>query len=108
MTLAEFNKKWDSATYNAMMNSEENWDKKYSKYVEDCYTMYEHYGFTDTFETTYSEKTANNGLKFKVLRRATTKDGFDLEVLPAWEIECENGDKFMAFPEEICKIERTS
>ena len=78
----------------------------YRKYITDCYNMYETEGFCKTFQTTYSDYVKYNGKKFKKLRRAKIKDGFDYESLPAWYIEFEEGVHIFALPEESCKIER--
>lgn len=106
MNCEEFNKKWDMYAYNSLMANKENWEENYRKYIEDCFDMYETEGFADTFKSPYDQYKQYNDMKFKVLRRATTDDGFDLETLPAWEIQFENGEKIMALAEEICKIER--
>ena len=50
-------------------------------------------------------------MKFTVLGRVKeiTEDkenGADLECLPMWHIQFENGDKIAAYPEEICLYER--
>ena len=53
----------------------------------------------------YKETDAFNNKPFKVLSRC--KEGeWDLECLPAWNIEFENGDTLEAYPEEICKLEQ--
>lgn len=106
MTLEEFNKKWDMETYTAMMERKDDWEEEYAKYLEDSYSMYEETGFAPTFKSIYSTTGQYDGLRFKVLRRATPEDGFDLECLPAWEVEFENGERFICLPEEICSIER--
>ena len=50
-------------------------------------------------------------MKFTVLGRVKeiTEDkenGADLECLPMWNIQLENGDIMAAYPEEICLAER--
>ena len=50
-------------------------------------------------------------MKFTVLDRVKefseeTKEGNDLEYLPMWKIQFENGDITEAYPEEICLEER--
>ena len=49
-------------------------------------------------------------MTFKVLGRVKEypedENGADLEVLPAWNIQMENGDIIVAYPEEICIKER--
>ena len=57
-----------------------------------------------TFHTPYSEYQDLNGKQFHILWRLTEKDA-DLEVLPMWCIETEDGVAVHAFPEEICEEE---
>ena len=104
LTCEEFNKKWDKTAYDAMMQSMDY--KEHRKYLTDCYNMYETEGFCKTFQTPYTDYQERNGQKFKKLRRAKRRDGFDWESLPAWFIQFEDGVHIFAFPEEICKIER--
>jgi hypothetical protein len=54
-----------------------------------------------TFHTPYSDYQDLNGKRFHILRRLTEKDA-DIEVLPMWCIETEDGVVIHAFPEEIC------
>lgn len=80
-------------------------------FVNDCYDTYEHIGFTETFDTPYTDKEKYKGMKFTVLDRVKefseeTKKGNDLEVLPMWKIQFDNGDIIEAYPEEICLEER--
>lgn len=79
-------------------------------FVEDCFDTYEHIGFADTFGTPYDGERKYVGMKFTVLGRvkdiAEDKDGADLECLPMWNIQFENGDTMAAYPEEICLAER--
>lgn len=70
-------------------------------FVKDCFDTYEHIGFTKTFNTIYSDAKKYNGMKFSVLNRLD-ETACDLEVLPMWKIQLENGDEIGAFPEEIC------
>ena len=54
-----------------------------------------------------------DGLKFCVIGRVSNEiadddpKGVDLEALPMWEVEFENGYRGYAFPEEICLAEQT-
>ena len=80
-------------------------------FVNDCFELYEHIGFADTFGTPYTGEKKYLGMKFTVLGRVKeiTEDkenGADLECLPMWYIQFENGDKIAAYPEEICLYER--
>lgn len=79
-------------------------------FVRDCFDTYEHIGFADTFGTPYTGERKYIGMKFVVLGRvkelAEDQNGADLECLPMWNIQFENGDTMAAFPEEICLAER--
>lgn len=80
-------------------------------FVNDCFELYEHIGFAETFGTPYTGEKKYLGMKFTVLDRVKeiTEDkenGADLECLPMWYIQFENGDKMAADPEEICLYER--
>lgn len=79
-------------------------------FVNDCYDTYEHIRFADTFGTPYTGEKKYVGMKFTVLGRvkeiSVDKDGADLESLPMWNIQLENGDIMAAYPEEICLAER--
>lgn len=82
-------------------------------FVNDCFDAYEHTGFADTFGTPYTREKKYAGMKFTVLGRVKeiTEDrenGADLEYLPMWHIQFENGDTMAAYPEEICLAGRTA
>ena len=80
-------------------------------FVNDCFDLYEHIGFTDTFGTPYTSEQKYVDMKFSVLDRVRDisqdqENGVDLECLPMWNIQFENGDQMAAYPEEICLAER--
>lgn len=80
-------------------------------FVNDCFDTYEHIGFVETFTTPYTDKKDYVGMKYTVLGRVKEwtedcKEGTDLECLPMWNIQFENGDTMAAYPEEICLAER--
>lgn len=80
-------------------------------FVNDCFDIYEHIGFVETFGTPYTGEEKYEGMRFTVLGRVKeiTEDkenGADLECLPMWNIQFENGDIMAAYPEEICLAER--
>lgn len=80
-------------------------------FVNDCFEVYERIGFADTFGTPYTGEEKYEGMRFLVLGRVReiTEDeenGADLECLPMWNIQFENGDTMAAYPEEICLAER--
>ena len=103
MTNKEFNEKWTQDAFDRM-RGEDRWEE----YIEDCFDMYETEGFTDTFNSPYEQYRELNGMPFKVLRRGSVEDGWDIETLPAWKITFEDGLIIDAFPEEICKIEQVT
>ena len=98
MTQAEFDKKWGSISTDDMT------DEQFVEFKNDCFAMYEQGGFTDKFNSPYDDEGEHNGMTFKVLRRATMQE-CDLEAMPIWYIEFENGDTAYCYPEEICNEE---
>lgn len=81
------------------------------QFVKDCFDIYEHIGFAKIFNTQYTDKKKFIGMKFTVIDRVKNisednNNGADLESLPMWNIQFENGDKISAYPEEICLAER--
>ena len=96
MDKLEFAKKYKGKDIKSFAEIEE--------FIEDSFNLYEHYGFLEEFKTPYEELKDKVGLKFEVVKRATTDD-FDLECLPAWLVKFENGETAHCFPEEITKLE---
>ena len=101
MTYNEFNAKWTADAYAKAKETDEGW----REYVNDCFEMYEYYGFTPTFHTPYEQMAEYEGLPFKVIGRETEEE-WDFESLPAWTIEFEGGVQISALPEEITLLER--
>lgn len=93
MTEREFDLKWGDVDIDILS------DKIFEQFKNDCFEMYEETGFIEKFNSPYDEEREHNGMKFEVLRRATT-DG-----MPMWKIKFENGDIAYCYPEEICKVE---
>jgi hypothetical protein len=101
MTEKELNEKWgaDYDPYNAETEEE------VIEFKNDCFDMYEQGGFSERYFSPYEETSCYNGMKFDVIRRATTDDDIDLECLPIWVIKFENGETAYCYPEEITKLE---
>lgn len=99
MTKKEFEKKWKDADPDKLS------DEQLQQFKQDCFAMYEQAGFLDAFDSPYDEQGEHNGMTFKVVRRATTEE-CDLEAMPLWLVEFENGDTAYCYPEEICKAEK--
>lgn len=101
MTEKELNEKWgaDYDPYNAETEEE------VVEFKNDCFDMYEQGGFSERYFSPYDEMESHNGMKFDVIRRATTDDDIDLENLPIWVIKFENGETAYCYPEEITKLE---
>lgn len=100
MTEKELNEKW-GIDYDCWYAETED---EVIEYKNDCFDMYEKGGFSERFQSPYDETDVHNGMKFDVIRRATTED-CDLESLPIWEIKFENGETAYCYPEEITKLE---
>ena len=98
MTEKEFDERWGN------INTDELTDSQFIAFKQDCFEMYEHYGFLDKYQSPYDELEERIGMGFNVLRRATT-DGCDLEALPLWLVEFEDGEITYCYPEEITKLE---
>lgn len=102
MSVEEFDAKWGEMPNRSEMDFETELE-----FIEDAFNMYETSGFSATYHSIYKDETDFNGVAFQVIGRASYKDGdCDFEQLPMWHIEFEDGTKYMAFPEEITKIER--
>lgn len=60
--------------------------------------------FKKTFQSPYDQYKHKNGIKFKVIRKITKPTKLiDFECLPMYSIQFEDGDKILAWPEEIEK-----
>ena len=102
MSVEEFDAKWGEMPNRSEMDFETELE-----FIEDAFNMYETSGFSATYHTIYKEESEFNGVAFQVIGRASYKDGdCDFEQLPMWHIEFEDGTRYMAFPEEITKVER--
>lgn len=102
MSVEEFDAKWGE-----MPNRNEMDFETELEFIEDVFNMYETSGFSATYHSIYKDETDFNGVAFQVIGRASYTNGdCDFEQLPMWHIEFEDGTKYMAFPEEITKIER--
>lgn len=87
------------------VNREDMTGEEERAFVEYWFNKYEETGFLEKFHSVYGETEDYKGKKFKVLNRCKEGTRWDLETLPAWNIEFENGEKLEAYPEEICKLE---
>ena len=88
--------------------------KQEIEYVNDCFDKYEKEGFSKIFLSPYDlNRVGNNqGKSFKVLGRmrlaAEVDNGeytSDLESLPSWMIQFDDGETMVAYPEEIIPSE---
>ena len=94
-----FNLKWGEKPDVDNMSEEQ-----LTEFKNDCFELYEETGFIERFDSPYDEDGEHNGMKFKVIRRADVSE-CDLEAMPIWLIEFENGDTAYCYPEEITKLE---
>lgn len=100
LSVEEFDAKWGDDVDRYALSEE-----KEKEFVEDAFNMYEGGGFSPTFHTPFEDRADMNGVAFQVIGRATTEN-CDLEQLPMWKIEFEDGTEDYAFPCEITEIER--
>lgn len=98
MTQKDFDAKWHDIDVEKLS------EERFREFKNDCFNMYETTGFLDAFDSPYDQQGEHNGMAFKVVRRATTEE-CDLEAMPLWLVEFENGDTAYCYPEEICVIE---
>lgn len=100
LSVEEFDAKWGDDVDRYALSEE-----KEKEFVEDAFNMYEDGGFSPTFHTPFEDRADMNGVAFQVIGRATTEE-CDLELLPMWKIEFEDGTEEYAYPCEITEIER--
>ena len=93
MTQQEFDNKYKN------INIDDLTDEEFIKFKNDCFEMYEHYGFLDKYQSPYDELEDRIGMGFKVLRRATT-DECDLEALPLWLLSLKMGKLHIVIPKK--------
>lgn len=96
MTKEQFEKKWNGVSTETITEAQ------FAELKEDAFSMYEETGFLAKFDSPYDNEGEHDGMGFKVLRRATTAE-CDLEAMPIWFVQFQNGDTAYCYPEEICK-----
>lgn len=98
----EFEKKWNGKEVETMT------DEEFREFKQDCFAMYEETGFLEKFDSPYDDigggEHEHNGMAFKVIRRANEGEA-DLESMPLWLVQFENGDTAFCYPEEITVVE---
>lgn len=97
MTWDELNKKYPEARYEMSVDRER-------EFLKELYDAYETSGFADKFWTPFDLNNKDKsyiGKSFKVIGRCEEGKEWDLESLPVWKIEFEDGHKMDAYPEEI-------
>lgn len=102
MKKEEFEKKWNGKEVETMT------DEEFREFKQDCFAMYEETGFLEKFDSPYDDigggEHEHNGMAFKVIRRANEGEA-DLESMPLWLVQFENGDTAYCYPEEITVVE---
>ena len=97
MNEKQFIKKWFGVDPHTLS------EKRLVEYKDDRFVMYEKGGFVKIYQSPDDDNDTHNGMRFKVIRRAKVGE-VDLEALPIWLIEFENGETAYCYAEEICKI----
>ena len=110
MNIAEGRKEFEKLDKSILRNGDDRSQltaKEEKAYVEKAFSIYEAVGF----EKKLPDKTGYNdedipyiGKSFKVACRCSEPE-WDVECLPAWKIEFEDGHTMDAYPEEICLLE---
>ena len=99
MTKEVFDKKWGKMDTDTMS------DEVFYEFKNDCFLLYETYGFIDKFDSPYDDYGEHNGKPFKVIRRANPTE-CDIEAMPLWVVEFEGEDEpCYCYPEEIAVLE---
>ena len=87
------------------------WDEEVS-FINYWFNKYEEEQFSKVFTSPYEENKCHLGKSFVVLNRMWVKteddngvDTSDLECLPSWKIQFEDGQTMVAYPEEIVPSE---
>ena len=83
------------------------WEEE-TAFVDYCFDYYEAEGFFKVFCSPWTDAELRNGMPYKVLGRIKAYDGdeytddsADIEALPMWRIQFEDGYVMSAYPEEI-------
>ena len=92
---------------------EEMTEEREREFINDCFNMYEKEGFAKVFWSQGSDYKEYHNKPFKVLGRTTEQEA-DIECLPMWNIQFQDGFTTSAYPDEIipremiengCKLE---
>lgn len=70
------------------------------KEINDKFKKYEEKTPSDCFISTIKDYRKYDGASFKIIRRLTEEE-CDIECMPMWKIQFDNGDIIDAFSEEI-------
>lgn len=97
-TWEEFEQKYKNEMRDFMTEERER------EFVNDYCNCCEAEGFNNVYWSPYTEWENYYGKPFKVIKRATEREN-DLEVLPMWIIQFEDGKRIQAYPEEIVTSE---
>lgn len=102
---------WDEIDKKYPLSRDDMTTEQEQEFVNDCFTAYEEEGFSKIFVSPYDlfeEGNKYKGKPFKVIERVkllTEQDRgdntADLECLPMWVIQFEDGYVMGAYPEEI-------
>ncbi|OUP70707.1 hypothetical protein B5F10_02140 [Anaerotruncus colihominis] len=101
MNWDDMRRKYPDRPYREEMTKE-----REKEFVNDCFSCYEGEGFAKKFWSIGDDYKGQNGKPFKVIGRVPIFDkqhpnGADLECLPMWFIQFEDGLEMAAYPDEI-------
>lgn len=111
--MKQFYKELWQNLYNRYPQKRENMNyETENAFVNECFDLYEKEGFSRVFWDCFKSNPKYNGKPFKVVDRVPVydgkNDGADIECLPMWRIEFEDGEQMAAYPEEIIPSEQFS
>ena len=99
---------WDEMKikYPSDLYRDEMTEDQEKEFVGDCFKCYEGEGFAKRFWSIGDDYAERRGKPFRVIGRVPVSDelhpnGGDLECLPMWIIQFEDGFELEAYPEEI-------
>lgn len=95
---------WDELKKKYPESREEMSTEREREFLKNLYDAYETVGFADRFWSPFDvcdEEKKYIGQPFKVIGRCEEGKEWDLDSLPAWKIEFEDGHRMYAYPEEI-------
>jgi hypothetical protein len=97
-------KSWEDLKREFPMYRDEMTKEQEREFVQHCFDLYEKEGFSKVFWSIGGDFPEHIGKSFKVIGRVT-EDIADLECLPMWSVQFEDGDEIKVYADEIIPSE---